>query len=248
MLYDIKESYRNVRLVPTDDVDYIGFIMRMADRRPSRGGPRSAGEYLGGVVERCVQHWISKHVPLSENRILAWEQRQKNGRVGPMFRELDGVWHIDDESLCLFEVKLTYAENMQSGVGIRQLNIAADTLYTDPKWKYILKRLVYVASEVVTVLDDLPVVMPDDEFSELGVIWVAPEDVERAAQELDLQLPDNWTEPESREGVIETPEREEWKQYAQSDALEANTELTDEAVADNETPLARALRLATKSK
>ena len=45
----------------------------MADRRPSRGGPRAAGEYLGGLVEQCVRHWLGKAVPLSEERILVWQ-------------------------------------------------------------------------------------------------------------------------------------------------------------------------------
>src|SRR5580704_3656662 len=91
-LYDIKESYRDVRLVTPEDPDYLGFMRRMADQRPSRGGARSAGEYLGGIVEQCVRHWLSQQVPLQQERILAWSQRQKNGRVGPSYRELDAVW------------------------------------------------------------------------------------------------------------------------------------------------------------
>src|SRR5580700_5419854 len=131
-------------------------MRRMADQRPSRGGARSAGEYLGGIVEQCVRHWLSHQVSLQPERILAWSQRLRNGRVGPAFRELDGVWRIDAESLCLFEMKLTYAENMQSGVGIRQLNNAAEVLASDEANRYILKRLVYIATEKVEVLDGLP--------------------------------------------------------------------------------------------
>jgi len=40
-----------VQLVKPDDAEYIAFMRRMADKRPSRGGPRAAGEYLGGLVE-----------------------------------------------------------------------------------------------------------------------------------------------------------------------------------------------------
>ena len=67
-------------------------------------------------------------MPLQEERILTWEQRLRNGRAGRLYRELDGVWTIDHESLCLFEIKFTFPENMERGVGIKQLRIAQDTL------------------------------------------------------------------------------------------------------------------------
>jgi hypothetical protein len=237
-MLNAQASYRNIRLVRTDAVEYVAFMRRMADRRPARGGPRAAGEYLGGVVERCVQHWLRGFVPLQEERILAWEQRLQNGRHGEMFRELDGVWQIDGESLCLYEIKLTYGERMEDGAGLRQLDIAAETLFLSGNYQYILKRLVYVAAEKVTVLDDLPELSPDDEYAELGVVWVPPDAVVQAAQELELELPENWLEPESREGHIVTAEQEEWRQYAESDA-----EGEEEAgAADN--PMAEALRRA----
>src|SRR5205823_7250700 len=106
-MYSIYDSFRHVRLVTPDDPEYIAFMRRMADKRPSRGGPRAAGEYLGGVVEMAVRHWLADFVPLQEERILCWEQRQRNGRQGTLYRELDAVWKIDDESLCLYEMKLT---------------------------------------------------------------------------------------------------------------------------------------------
>src|SRR5437773_4358975 len=94
---------RNARLVTPDDPEYIGYMRRMADQRPSRGGPRAAGEYLGGIAEQAVRHWLRGFVPLQEERILCWEQRQRNGRNVTLYRELDAVRAIDDESLCLYE-------------------------------------------------------------------------------------------------------------------------------------------------
>lgn len=244
-MYTAKDTYRNIRLVQPDDPEYIRFKQLMAERRPSRGGPRSAGEYLGGIVEQCVRHWLQKFVPLQEERILGWEQLLRNGRVGSMFRELDGVWTIDPVSLCLFEMKLTFAENMENGVGLKQLDIAADTLFLSKRYEYILQRLVYVASERVTVLDGLPELEPDDEYAELGVIWVPPDAVVAAAQELGLELPENWLEPESREGYLEDPEREEWRQYADTErSLEA--EEGEEPPASS--PMAEALRRAMQQK
>jgi hypothetical protein len=246
-------EYQNIRLVKTDDPDYIAHMRRMADQRPSRGGPRHAGEYLGGLVERCVRHWLSKHVPLQEERILAWEQRQRNGRYGPVFRELDAVWTIDEESLCLFEMKLTFAENMARGVGLRQLDIATQTLFATGRYKYILQRLVYVAAEPIPVLDDpedteigeggLPSLEPNDEYEELGVVWVKPEAVMAAAQELEIELPENWLEPESREGYVEDPEREAWREFADTEARKPDVP-EEEPAPDN--PLAQALRKALK--
>ncbi len=236
-MVNIYDSFRDARLVKPDDPGYIAFMRRMADQRPSRGGPRAAGEYLGGLVEQAVRHWLSGFVPLQEERILAWEQRVRNGRHAPLYRELDAVWTIDDESLCLYEMKLTTPENMERGVGLRQLDIAAETLFTSKRYRYILKRLVYVAEEPVVVLDELPALVPEDEYEELGVVWVKPASVEAAAQELGLELPEGWLLPESREGFVEDPEREAWRHYADT---EARTE--KEEAASN--PLADALRRA----
>ncbi len=240
-MYDIRESYRNIRLTPPQDEEYLAWMRRMADQRPTRGGRRSAGEYLGGLVERCVRHYIGTHVDLKEERILAWEQRLKNGRVGPMYRELDGVWQIDQESLCLFEMKLTRPQNMEKGTGIKQLNTAADILLRQGDWQYLLKRLVYVANaeQRVDVLDGIPVVEPAEEYEELGVIWVPLAAVEAAAKELEIELPENWSEPEAREGDLEDPERDSWKQYVQEEPESGDSETP----LDNN-PLAAALRKA----
>jgi hypothetical protein len=248
-VYDIRDSYRDVRLVTPEDPDYLGFLGRMADQRPTRGGARSAGEYLGGIVELCVRHWLSGKTPLQPERILAWSQRLRNGRVGPAYRELDAVWRIDKESLCIFEMKLTYPENMQNGVGIRQLNAAADVLHSDAANRYVLKRLVYIATEKVNVLDGLPELEANDEFAELGVVWVPVEAVEAAAAELSIELPENWKEPESREGTIEDPERDSWQEFASSERPTANTPAKqDESDAETDipadSPLAQALRRA----
>lgn len=235
-----QNSYGNVQLVTPEDPEYIAFMRRMADRRPSRGGPRQAGEYLGGLVELCVRHWLAQQVPLQEARILTYEQRQRNGRQARLYRELDAVWPIDEVSLCLFEMKLTFPENMERGVGLFQLETATEILFASGRYDYILKRLVYVAETKVTVLEDVPELAPDDEYAELGVVWVAPEAVEVAAKELEIELPENWREPESREGPLQTTEAEEWRQYAEPQEPE------DEAEPSN--PLAEALRRAQQKK
>jgi len=41
-------------------------------------------------------------------------------------------------------------------VGLKQLDIARDILFQSGKYRYILQRLVYVAAEPVTVLEELP--------------------------------------------------------------------------------------------
>ncbi len=222
-MYDIRDSFRDIRLVLPDDPDYVGFMRRMADTRPTRGGPRSAGEYLGGLVERCVRRWLEAQVPLQEERILAWSQRQRNGRVGPMFRELDAVWRIDTESLCIYEMKLTYPDNMRNGTGIKQLNIASDILLQNPENKYVLKRLVYVETEKVQVLEEVPEVAANEEFAELGVIWIPVDAVEQVAAELEIELPENWRTDESREGFIEDPERDTWKEFASTETKVATS-------------------------
>jgi len=233
-----------IMLVRPDDPEYVSWMRRMADKRPSRGGPRQAGEYMGGLVELCVRHYIEGFVTLQEERILTWEQRMRTGRAGRLYRELDGVWTIDHESLCLFEIKFTFPENMERGVGIKQLNIAQELLYASARYQYVLKRLVYISDTPVSVLDDVPVLEPNDENEELGVIWVPTEAIEAAALALELTLPENWREPESREGYLENPEREEWRQYADTENREAGEtgEDAEEAAVNN--PLAEALRRA----
>ena len=225
-------TYWKVHLVPPEDPDYVAFMRRMADKRPSRGGPRAAGEVLGGLVERCVRHWLSGYVPLANERILTWEQRLRNGRHAALYRELDAVWQIDEESICLYEMKLTFPENMENGVGLRQLETATDILYASKRYQYILQRLVYVGEEKVTVLDGLSELEPADENVELGVIWVPPSAVESIAQEMEIELPDNWLDPESREGDFEDPERDAWRQFADTSAQKTDVENPDNPLAD----------------
>lgn len=240
------EEYYNVRLVTPEDADYVAFMRRMADRRPSRGGPRAAGEMLGGIVERCVRHWLGAIVPLMPERILGWEQRLRNNRHGVLYREIDAIWRIDDESLCLYEMKLTFPENMERGVGLSQLNASANVLFASKKYTYVLKRLVYIGDEPILVLEgDIPALEPNDEYAEVGVIWVPTAAVTAAANELELTLPENWLEPESREGFVEDPEREEWRQYASTAKSAPETE---DAEIDPNNPLAEALRRAMKDR
>lgn len=241
-----QSRYHEPRLARPDDPEYLAWMARLRDSRPARGGPRQAGEFLGGLIEECARHWIGKHVPLQDERILTWEQRQRNARMGRFYRELDAVWRIDAESYCLFEIKFTYAERMQDGAGIKQLNIARDILFEDASVRYVLRRLVYIADEALPVLDDLPALAPDDEFTDLGVVWIPFAEIEAAAGELGLELPENWREPESREGYLEDPDRAEWSAYLEP-AEKPETPEDAEAPADPNSPLAQALRRALKS-
>jgi hypothetical protein len=59
-----------------------------------------------------------------------------------------------------------------------------------------------------------------------------------AAQELEIELPEGWRLPESREGTVEDPEREEWRQFADTAARELSEE------EQTNSPLAEALRRA----
>lgn len=234
---DPLQSVRDIRLVRPDNEDYVAYMRRMADLRPSRGGPRQAGEMLGGLVERAVRHWLSTQVPLQEERILSWEQRLSNGRHGRLYRELDAVWPIDAESLALFEIKFTTPERMAAGVGLDQLDLAAGILSRSKTYRYLLLRLVYVAAQPIPVLADeenpegVPVLPPSEEYEELGVVWVPPTIVEESALALGLDLPQNWLDPEAREGVVEDPEREAWRLYVEGDSA-----------GPSESPLAAALK------
>lgn len=218
-MLDIKKSYRNITLLSPDNPEYLAFLGRIRDSNPPRGGGRQAGEYLGGLVELCVRHWLNEQIPLSEERILSWEQQLKNGRHGTMFRELDAVWQIDYESYCLFEFKFTLPEFMENGSGLKQLNIASGILENIPTVKYILRRLVYLSESPVSVLADedfpegIPVVSPDDESTDLGVVWVPMESVETSAKYLELELPENWRLPEAREGIVPDADLEEMRKH-----------------------------------
>ncbi len=237
----------DIRLVRPDDRDYLAFVARIREQYPSRGGPRQAGEFIGGLVEQAVVSLLGDHVTLQEERILTWEQRLRNGRNGRLYRELDGVWKIDHESLCIFEVKFTLPDLIARGNGIKQLNIAQRLLLSSGSLQYVLKRLVYVTSEPIPVLNDpegdypqgLPSLEIGDAFEELGVIWLTPEAVSQRAEQLGLSLPESWTDEETRSGEIYDPEREEWRQY--SDAADIKPE-------EQESPLARALRMAQEKK
>ena len=122
---------------------------------------------------------------------------------------------------------------------------------SDTSNKYVLKRLVYIETEKVEVLDGIPELGADDEFAELGVVWAPVEAVEAAAAELAIALPENWKEPESREGTIDDPERDSWHQFASSERAATSDGGADEesgvetdAANESQSPLAQALRRA----
>ena len=124
---------------------------------------------------------------------------------------------------------------LERGTGLRQLEASTEALFASKRYQYILQRLVYVAEERVTVLDSLPDLEPDDEYAEVGVVWVPPAAVEEAARELEITLPENWLEPESREGAYDDPEREAWREFA-------DTEVRRPDATDSANPMADALR------
>ena len=67
-------------------------------------GRRGAGrarraKCWAGAWRRRFSIGFRSYVPLQEERILGWTQRLRNGRNGESYREMDGVWQIDDESL-----------------------------------------------------------------------------------------------------------------------------------------------------
>ncbi len=223
---DYPGKYRLVMLVPPEDEKYRAFMRQMAEKHPGRGGPRQAGELLGGLVEKAARRLLLQSVPLQDERILTWEQRLKNGREGRLYRELDGVWRIDHESYCLFEIKFTYPERMENGAGIAQLRKSQEILEAQPGVRYVLLRLVYISAEKYEVMPDeetaeqLPALQPDDAYTDTGVIWLHPDQIEKAAGELGLELPENWREPEAREGEVYDPEREAWRSFASTEKEE----------------------------
>jgi hypothetical protein len=238
------EAYHSVQLVAPDDPGYVAAMRQAARQRPARGGPRQAGEQLGGMVEQAVRHWLAAQVPLTPERILSWRRARRERLFDRQYRELDAVWAIDNESLCLFEIKLTTPENMARGRGLAQLGRAAEILLASPRYRYVLERLVYVAAEPAPVLEgDIPALPPTDEFEQVGVVWAPPAGVEWAARELGLDLPPNWLDEEARQGAVADAraEAEEWRQYANTAAPSA---AAPDSLVGSEGPLAAALRRA----
>ena len=129
------------------------------------------------------------------------------------------------------------------------MNTSAEILFTNPRWKYILKRLVYVAEapHPGAEQDDEGIGLafalePGDECAELGVIWLTPQQVEAAAKELAIELPEGWQQDEvAGRPILKT------RSARSGDSLREQRKPASEENEDiipDDNPLAQALRRA----
>lgn len=148
--------------------------------------------YTGRVGERAARRLIGDHAKLSPERILTYRRPGFGGEPVTDYQELDGVCWLDRNGLIIYEVKLTYLDNMRNHHGIGQLNHAAAILKSASGIYTVRKRLVYVAEPGVAKSVDGPFVQPTDLQSEFGIIWITPSQLEWAASDLGRPMPEGW--------------------------------------------------------
>lgn len=88
---------------------------------------------LTRLVEERVREELALHLTPTKFRVLRWEQPDSSNRYGVHYRELDGVFKLDNGFTVLLEVKASASKNGLKK-GLQQLNsVVRIAAQTNPK-------------------------------------------------------------------------------------------------------------------
>ena len=122
--------YRHSRLLALDNREYLEEMSvrasqtRMAKLREP--GAASAATRIGIAFEELLRTGLSRVTNLSDDRVLAYEERRSRGGYTKKYRELDAV-AIRGKTLTVFEIKASRSERTALK-GIRQLEKTSEIL------------------------------------------------------------------------------------------------------------------------
>jgi hypothetical protein len=101
-------SYSRPRLIDESDKHYRKYVeqfkLMRANQRAMR--PPRQRDLFGGEAEAALRQWLGAQLPLSERRILEYEQRQGRNQV-KKYRELDALSLSPPKAAQVFEIKAT---------------------------------------------------------------------------------------------------------------------------------------------
>lgn len=111
--------YARPRLITSDDKRYRAhvehFMLQRQNQRAIR--PPRQRDIFGGQAEAALRDWLATRLPLSERRILEYEER-RGTRAITKYRELDALVLEDQRSVWVFEIKASHvAGSVRRAVG-----------------------------------------------------------------------------------------------------------------------------------
>ena len=169
--------------------------------------PRTAP--VGKTVERAARRVLGDCVKLGPCRVIAWRERNFDGRFETRYQEVDALWWNEADSVVLYEVKFISPERMRQRVGLYQLERAARAAQTHPKINTVRTRLVYIGDAEERLLAAGGGIPAEQTDSDAGIVWITPEQVEWAARDLSLDLPADWRSRHIGRDAPCLPERRE---------------------------------------
>jgi hypothetical protein len=167
--------YARPRLITAEDKRYRAFVERFILERQNQRAmrPPRQRDIFGGQAEQVLRGWLAAQLPLSDRRILEYEERRSRSAV-TKYRELDALVLEDNRSASVFEIKASRsAGSLRRALG--QLRETREIL-----------RLLYPLVYATVLLVDTGI--PD--AAALAALMAAPDAPARPPQTLDEVLAD----------------------------------------------------------
>lgn len=97
--------YARPRLITADDQRYRAFVAQFVLQRQNQRAmrPPRQRDIFGGQAEAALRDWLADQLPLTERRILEYEER-RGKRASTKYRELDALV-LGDRNAWVFEIK-----------------------------------------------------------------------------------------------------------------------------------------------
>jgi hypothetical protein len=105
-------TYSRPRLIDESDKQYRKYLEQfklMRDNQRAMRPPRQR-DLFGGEAEAALRAWLGQQIPLSERRILEYEQRRGRNQI-KKYRELDALALSPPKAAHVFEIKATMRAN-----------------------------------------------------------------------------------------------------------------------------------------
>jgi hypothetical protein len=172
------QRFNRARLITFDDPAYQQHVTQMQLQRANNRAirPPSQRDLFGGEVEQIVREVLGARWPLSDRRILEYEERRGRG-VQRKYRELDVVAIDGHTRIHVVEVKASRRAGALHRA-LRQLGDTAEIL-----------RLLFRQVSTSIVLVDTGIITPDEQ-AEIANSEDAPERLPQTLDEAIAEHPD----------------------------------------------------------
>ena len=111
--YDMHKTYFNIHLVTPQDKGYLADCSYHRQEKNVNRHETTADPSLekSRDAEKYARSYLSSYVALHEKTILVFTLRNSRGQLSKTYRELDGVFIQDKNTIVIFEIKYSNKKN-----------------------------------------------------------------------------------------------------------------------------------------